>query len=545
MNETRPPAIAPLTLESSQKTEVTRADAQNDTPAAEGNATPSLFNVDQAVTSPAPTKTSDKRQRPGRLDIAAAKDSTKAVTELVKRFAGEATGAPTLSQPSTPKTAVSQASASPAFRQSQPRTVTLSKGEVQPASPSILTSATTSKQASRQPSVTSIHRPGTPLDERISDNASLTSTSISRASSPPPCKIGSAPIRKITKSQQKKERQARAKVADGVTNLEELAPRVDEVQAPIVGRKKKTKKEKTAGTAESTPTVTRPTSPLPMEEVEEEKPEPSAVPSTPIAETKKAISKENMEKESETPASGPSLVAGEQQKASLTPASLFAQLLKNGEIKASAAELFKSFPGINHRAEPLEPDLTSIDHSMLSEDDLRRLDCGEAAVLKRAPNENIIILPDRKILKGFTAEQASRFCELRKTALSNGKSPHSHALDGGILARAGALVATLAPAPSDTASATGISKRGSKPKQLVNHFATLTAGPTTKPSSGQKSATGSSAESANESLRKSWPITVEEAEHALSGSRKETEALEKKLNALLKKNKRLLFGNIH
>ncbi len=534
---------------STVKSEALQVDAQNETPVVKANLVTDPVNVSQFVASSALAKAVDKKQRPGKLDIVAAKNGAKSDTESVdtpsemNKAASEVAAAPISSQPPTPGTAVSQASASSAVRPTQSRTITLSKGEIQPASPSISTSATTSKQASRRPSMTSMHRPGTPLDERISDNASFTSTSISRANSPHG-RVGSAPVRKMTKSQQKKERQARAKLAEGAAKAEEPAPKVEEVQAPILGRKKKTKKDKTAGTAESTPTVTRPTSPSPKEEVTEEKEEVSATPVTPVKENIKGSSKVFIDKETNTPSSPATPATGDQQKASITPASLFAQLLKDGEIMASAAELFKSFSGINHRAEPLEPDSACIDQSMLSEEELRLLDCGEAIVHRKAPSDHVVVLPDRKILLGFTAEQASRYVELRKQALLNGDVPSPRALDSRHLAQAGSALATLAPAPGDAASAVANNKLAPKSKKLVNQFATPTAGPTTNPT-GQKSGTGLSAEMINEGLRNTFPLSVEEAEHALGVKRKETEALEKRLNALLKRNKRLLFGNIH
>ena len=547
--------VATSASESRVKSEALQVASQNGTSVVKANSVTDPGNVGQYAASSALAKAADKKQRPGKLDIVAAKDGAKSDTGFVdtpseiNKATSEVTGAPISSQPPTPGTAVSQASASSAVRATQSRTITLSKGEIQPASPSISTSATTSKQASRRPSMTSMHRPGTPLDERISDNASFTSASISRANSPPG-RVGSAPVRKMTKSQQKKERQARAKIAEGAAKAEEPAPKAEEIQAPILGRKKKAKKDKIAGTAESTPTATRPTSPSPREEVMEEKVEIPNEPATPVKESIKGGSRIIMDKEtntSSTPATPATTATGDQQKASMTPASLFAQLLKDGEIVASTAELFKSFSGINHRAEPLEPDSACIDQSMLSEEELRQLDCGEAIIHRKAPNDHIVVLPDRKILLGFTAEQASRYVELRKQALFNGDVPSPRALDSRHLAQAGAALATLAPAPGDAASAAANNKLAPKSKKLVNQFATPTAGPTTNnPSNGQtKSGTGLSAEMIDERLRSTFPLSVEEAEHALSVKRKETEALEKRLNALLKRNKRLLFGNVH
>ncbi|KAI5291128.1 transcriptional repressor general negative regulator of transcription subunit 4, partial [Ascosphaera acerosa] len=71
---------------------------------------------------------------------------------------------------------------------------------------------------------------------------SSASASASRSSSPPPSRIGSAPVRTMTKNQQKKER--RIKAAKQVEAKKEETPAVPDEpeQAPIISRKRKTKK---------------------------------------------------------------------------------------------------------------------------------------------------------------------------------------------------------------------------------------------------------------------------------------------------------------
>lgn len=88
------------------------------------------------------------------------------------------------------------------------------------------------------------HRPGTPASEMISDTASITSASvsISRAGSPPLSKIGTAPVRGTTKSQQRKQRKD---VLKQETKILAETPKIETIEhAPVVGRKKKQKKEK-------------------------------------------------------------------------------------------------------------------------------------------------------------------------------------------------------------------------------------------------------------------------------------------------------------
>ena len=496
---------------------------------------------DAKVTSkpsePSPAKSSksvDKKYyRPSKLDIAAAKDASKKDNDSTDT-AG-VTSSPAPSQPPTPVTAVSQASASSVTRPNQSRAVRvppLPKAETRPASPAIAPTIA-SKQASRRPSITSTDRPGTPASERFWDNMSFASTTLSRANSPPPNKVGSAPVRQVTKSQQKKERQARAKQAEEASIVEELPAKAEEpMQAPIIGRKKKAKKGKTQGSADSTPTVTRPTSPAPKdEEVVEEKPEPV----TPVREAKKTASKIAADiKEPDTPSSPATPASNDPQKASLTAASIFASLLKSGELSSTVSELFKSVPGLNYRFEGLELDLAVADDSMVSDSQMHSLDQGEAITIQRSPSNHVVVLPDRSALRGLTAAQAARYLELRKQALANGDVPSNQAL-AGLVPVLPQISLPVARFPSRTSS---------EDQKLPNQFSVPMPGPTSLSAHMQKF--GAMDGPRDDNISKKIPgLNVETAERALSLNRKETEILEKKLNALLKKNKRLLFGNTH
>lgn len=186
------------------------------------------------------------------------------------------------------KKAESPGTASPAVKPA-PRTlrvVPMPKAETPPPLPLTMTKEPASvgaKQPSRQPSVASIHPPGTPSSEQvsISDAVSVASTSLSRPNSPPPIldsKASTASFRGKSKSQQKRERQERAKALELEFKESEAtkAGAEEPAQEAIVSRKKKTKKEKEKEpakvkskttpsavneTASSTPAATRPTSP--------------------------------------------------------------------------------------------------------------------------------------------------------------------------------------------------------------------------------------------------------------------------------------------
>ena len=483
--------------------------------------------------APNSSKPVDKKSRPSKLDITAVSNATQ--KEHDSADTAGATSGPLPSHPQSPATAVSQELGSSATRPNQVRAnrlIPLPKAETLPSS-SALAPMITSKQASRRPSVTSVDRPGTPASDKAWDDMSFASATLSRANSPPLSKVGSAPVRQFTKSQQKKERQARAKQAEEASKVEEHPAKVVEpMQAPIIGRKKKAKKEKTQGTADSTPTATRPTSPVPKEE---ELAEDRTEPVTPVKEGKKAASKVAADiKEPDTPSSPATPASNDQQKSSLSAASIFASLLKSGELSPSVSELFKSFPGLNHRFEGLELDLAVADDSMVSDSQMHSLDQGEAITIQKSPTNHVVVLPDRSALRGLTAAQAARYLELRKQALANGDVPSNQALAG--------LVPVLPQVSLPVARFT--SRTSSEDQKLPNHFATPTPGSTSLSAHMQRFG-AMDGHGEEDFPKRTATMSVEAAEQALAVTRKETEILEKKLNALMKKNRRLLFGNAH
>ncbi len=483
-----------------------------------------------------PPKPADKKLRPSKLDITAVNNATK--TENGSADTTGVTSGPTPSQPPTPATALSQMSGSSATQIRAIRAPPLPKAETLPASPAEFptnagVSTDLSKQVSRRPSVTSVDRPGTPASEKTWDNMSFVSTTLSRANSPPPNKVGSAPVRQFTKSQQKKERQARAKQAEEASKVEDIPTKaLEPTQAPIVGRKKKARKEKTQGTADSTPTATRPTSPMPKDE---ELVEDKAEPVTPVKDGKKPTSKAAAEiREPDTPSSPATPASNEQQRSSLSAQSIFASLVKSGELNPAVSELFKSFLGLNHRFEGLELDLVVTDDSMVSDSQMHSLDQGEAITIQKSPTNHVVVLPDRSALRGLTAAQAARYLELRKQAMANGDVPSNQALAG--------LVPVLPQVSLPVARFASLAS--SEDQKLPNHFATPAPGSTSLSARMQKY--GAVEGHGDDDLAKRLPgKSVEAAEQALAAGRKETEGLEKKLNALMKKNRRLLFGSAH
>lgn len=288
-------------------------------PAAKGQATVQASDAKAAPVSPSKPEglkkdEGSRRKHPGKLDITAAVHKpVDATTKMpaANEMSGKSSQLPQQSLTETSKPdSPSMASSSSPLVKTAPRTlrvVPTPKAETPPPPSSALTTtinpplpvALTGKMPSRKPSVASMNVPGTPSSEQVSmsDNLSITSTSQSRASSPPPSmssvagpvtggKVGSAPVRAKTKSQMKKERQERAKalqLEEEKTRLEaspaameeakQMQPEPEPQQEAIVSRKKKTKKEKAAaskmpsvkssmpGSKGTTPTASRPSSP--------------------------------------------------------------------------------------------------------------------------------------------------------------------------------------------------------------------------------------------------------------------------------------------
>jgi len=509
-------------------------------------------------------KSAEKRQRPGQIDLEAAKEASKKElafanasnhgTKTSDKGTSAAIAAARQSQPATPITAVSQASASLALaEQSKTNRLFPNKRETPPRpNPSFPTASqplTANKQASRRPSVTSIQQPGTPISERVSDNASFTSTSLSRTNSPPPSRVGTAPVRHVTKSQQRKERQTRAKQAEEVTKVGKPPVKIEEpVQAPIVGRKKKTKKAK-AGTADTTPAGTRPPSPELKEVDTQISIEEKNMAQSPTKDNRKRNPKALQDAKPEEQLSEPQVATAEDNsKPALSISSLFTSLIESGDLNPSSPDLFKTVLGLNQRYDNTI-DITTTSLPILTKQQTQHLDAGEVLGIEYGNNQRCIVFPDRKCLRGFSAPQANRYLELAN-ANPGGSRPLA-AFEDHLAPR---LESVTDAAVAAAAAAAAAEPRDSEDWELVNRFASGPRGTSSGiPGPAASRAIPGGWYAGTGSTTTAWqPPTVlarstasggrgiEEAEAAYAVARRETEAIEKKLNALLKRNRRLM-----
>ena len=513
----------------------------------------------------------NKGQRPSKLDIAAAKDASRKDYELITSIAKQtkpATPSKTprqlpsnTSQPDTPATAVSYSSDSPGPRPTPLRTIRVVQAQKSEthlrSAPSITTNTTSAtvitRQISRQPSVASIHQPGTPINEMNSDDVSLTSTSISRPSSPPVSRVGSAPIRQTTKSQLKKERRRRIEESRQSDDPASATIAEDTVQAPIVGRMKKAKKSKLQLSADSTPIGSRPPSPPPQDtparneqntaEAVTEGQETRISKESKKGNRKKIVERVINEPEPQGLSNHAAEIADKFRKTQLSAAAIFTDLQERGMI-SSTGPFFRSVPGINHRFELSEADLAEMNIvPHITDKEYLDLAQGKAISIETVQDKFAVILPDRRILRGFSHEQAERYVDLRQKTLdvtspTNFRSAR-HNIERWLdteMERANASADSTDPQIITSIENMNTSLES---KHNMPDFFAPESSRTKHFDAGQVWNSTGAPIAENLPVRQP-PLSVEEAERELAASRKETEALEKRLNGLLKKNRKLL-----
>lgn len=375
------------------------------------------------VVTPAPAT---KRQPPSKLDITAAtKASESEQSPAISTNKAEAQPKnsrtlPQSSATSVPPSPAAVATGSPIKRAVAPRTlrvVPTPKTEVPPpvpaaSVPSLPHIPTVGKLRSRQASIASVNAPGTPASEMISDTASVTSASYSRASSPPPIggKVGTAPVRKKTKSQAKKDRQERKRQIEEEMAGEENKSDVEVVQAPIIGRKKKAKKPSSNPKPSASSTKSVPVSPKPVTIEDEQSDVPTAAPKQDQSAKTSARATPDLEHTSE-----------QKSQRDISAQTIMSDLQRTGELLASTLEFFKPLSSslthssrtvpAAHLASP--PDLKI----HFSEADLEALAKKKPVRLNGQdgrPDSRTLITPNGKFFWGLSEELEEKALELEK-----------------------------------------------------------------------------------------------------------------------------------
>ncbi|KAF2849893.1 hypothetical protein T440DRAFT_518760 [Plenodomus tracheiphilus IPT5] len=370
------------------------------------------------------------RQPLSKLDIATATKmppgqqtpaTSSSKVDLQSKNARPLTATSATSVPSSP---AATATGSPIKRSVAPRTlrvVPTSKAETPPPAPIVTTPLpqipTVDKLRSRQASVASLNPPGTPASEMISDTASVASTSFSRANSPPPVggKVGTAPVRKKTKSQAKKDRQDRKRqIEEEQTMLEEQKSDLEVVQAPIIGRKKKEKKPSSAPPKSIAAAFrSQPASPKPATVEEEQYDAPTPV--SRKASSVKVSARETPEPEPER------IQEPSKEKREHTAQTIMADLQRTGELLASSLEFFKPLSSSLTHASRNSQSASAIAPPDLkihfSEADLKALANKKPVRIEAQdgrPDSRTLITPGGKFLWGLSEELEAKALELEQ-----------------------------------------------------------------------------------------------------------------------------------
>ncbi|KAF4974615.1 hypothetical protein FZEAL_8500 [Fusarium zealandicum] len=569
---------------------------------------------------------------PERKPIAVNTQVAKAVASKVGETSATADKSTTEASAAFPPLPTPSAAASSPIARAAPKTlrvVATPKTEVPaPASPA-LTMASVALSATPRTTSAS-YRPDTPVSEMVSDNASVVSTSVthSRASSPPPSRIGSAAVRATTKSQQRKQRKD---VLKQETKLIAEAPKTElEEHAPIMGRKKKQKKEKPAkatstraGTPSDEPAQAEAATPEPAVIEQPKSKEPEEKPAKSKAAQKKSAKAKGKAKEVEqeaapappSPPQEPVMTETLEptEKPQPGPPSVFTEI-KNVLWPSSVDKL--------HLLKPITGGSSRTDYNAgnanankaghckdcsckcgeIQDDDLSALRAGKPVRKQfHVDGSRMLITPNGDCIRGLTPEEEDAFLELQAAIATTAENPGAfiaprHQPGSGAFSlikgravpngRPNIFPATAQPQSQDPigklqredalsyinqyvlprlnlgATNMGFPKGASPTKDAaaasLNSLAPYFYGPDaaagvgiySPPDGARAMQDFSSAGMSSEERGKNFGMgvggmplmSVEDAEGALAAARRETEKLEKGLNQVIRRNRRLLLG---
>ncbi|OLN85187.1 hypothetical protein CCHL11_04362 [Colletotrichum chlorophyti] len=405
------------------------------------------------VDAPKPTpKIAEKKPLPVLNIAVATKPAQSKQPETVTTDHSDSSAFPALPTPTT-----TSAVESPVTR-SAPKTlrvVPTPKNEVPPS----LASGAPFSAAARAVSSAS-GRPATPASEIISDSASIVSASVSasRSSSPPPAstRVGTAPVRATTKSQQRKARKEAHKEQSAVVAAI-AKPAEPEEQAPIIGRKKKQKKEKpvTVASTAAKKAVERVATPPPPPKEPTPPPKPAlertVVDLPPLkgkaakhaAKIAKAAEEKGKGKEaampSPSPPPAPTAVAESEEPQDIAdnpktiPEVVFQDLLNAGEVPpVELLALLKPLSEQNTRVDRAHaaafqasnPPPSTSTKGIISEADHATLLSGQP-VRKVIDGQRVLITPNGDCLRNLTEEEEDRYLELQRRVAEASDQPDS------------------------------------------------------------------------------------------------------------------------
>ncbi|PGH27762.1 hypothetical protein AJ80_00550 [Polytolypa hystricis UAMH7299] len=554
------------------------------------------------IAKPSKSRESTARPKPIKLNLALPLPSREASPTQVMTVGHNAANVNPYtstigSRPNTPATGISRTSESSLPRQPRVlRVVDTPKSETPPLSGPLSQSTATTPAIKRGPrrfSISSTSRPATPADIGSEYDPSA-STSVSRASSPPPSKIGSAPVRAMTKSQVKKERKLKAKQAEAKKEeVLSVTPVAEEpIQAPIIGRKRKTKKAPARSSELNYSTDNGNEQSIPQ------KTEPSPVKS-PVkgpkagADFKNTKAKVEEKKEETDPwrlnntleqlmkdanATGATVKELFLERTSPLPV-LLAELHQSGDLDLNTHPLFNP-PNISQR---VDMKCTADDYDMLkspielTEEHRKQLLRGEPVRINSTSDllkHRCLITPTGCVLRHLSVEEEERYLALEKSLLAAWESlqeyPALTVAEPDVTNRGGGLDALFATPEKFNIRWVDVSNQPNHPSALPPPSPTPPAAPNVFSSLEADAARASgrtdTLSSSNLPPRSSPLVSntvssgnivsdieelmnmpddelrhmIQTAQRELESSRKEVDQIDKKVTALVKRNKKLI-----
>lgn len=221
--------------------------------------------------------------------------------------------------------------------------------------------------------------------------------------------MGTAPVRKKTKSQAKKDRQERKRQIEDEMAVEENKSDVEVMQAPIIGRKKKAKKP---ATTPKVPSKSQPASPKPATVEDDHSDAPVPVPAAKASRSPKT---------STTATPDPEHFPESRDKREHTAQSIMADLQKTGELLASTLEFFKPLSSSLTHASRVTPASSVSGPPDLkihfSEADLEAIAKKKPVRLSGhdgRPDSRTLITPNGKFFWGLSEELEEKALQLEK-----------------------------------------------------------------------------------------------------------------------------------
>ncbi|KAI6608040.1 hypothetical protein MCOR04_000477 [Pyricularia oryzae] len=416
---------------------------------------------------PATQKTMDKKPTPGILNIAAATRAAQTKGADSASATEKSADYPALPTPSSATSFNTTTAARTGPKTLRVVSTPTPRTEVPPpinAATAIAAAAGTSGRSS----VLSSHRPGTPHSEFPSDSASVISGSIttSRPNSPPPAgasRIGSAAVRSTTKSQQRKQRkQATKKDAAELISTQTVPEEEVPVIAPILGRKKKQRKERAVASGPSTPTESRAATPGPVAHVDDADAEATQK-EVPVKEVEQPVLVKDKGKQGKTstdgtknkgkdredarevskaeanapekppkepiPETAPERGTNEPaEKQAPSPATTLRELESQGLVDTTAIKSLLEPPhSIHHRLERLDAvttakEMSTPTKSVVNDEDQLKLLGGEV-VHKIVEGVRIMLTPNGDCVRGLSPEEEARFLRLQESLANSAGTP--------------------------------------------------------------------------------------------------------------------------